>query len=124
VQISVGKVDPVSGKYTGESTTFAISGFIREKVGWFPWVRMTFLAHALARGCNGMEFSSIASVGTEIAPCVFRACMCFPVYTRSLRVTTHSACHWFMGLSLTIRSLQGESDMAISALVAAAEKRS
>uniref|UniRef100_A0A7S0FIC7 40S ribosomal protein S21 n=1 Tax=Minutocellus polymorphus TaxID=265543 RepID=A0A7S0FIC7_9STRA len=31
VQINVGNVDPVTGLFTGESTPFAISGYVRAK---------------------------------------------------------------------------------------------
>jgi small subunit ribosomal protein S21e len=31
VQINVANVDPVSGLYTGECTTFCLSGYIRDK---------------------------------------------------------------------------------------------
>ena len=31
VQINVGNVDPVTGLFTGESTAFALSGYIRDK---------------------------------------------------------------------------------------------
>ncbi len=31
VQINVGNVDPITGLFTGESTAFALSGYIRDK---------------------------------------------------------------------------------------------
>ena len=32
VQINVGKVDPATGRYTGKYDTYALCGFIRDKV--------------------------------------------------------------------------------------------
>ena len=31
VQINVGKIDPVTGRYTGDSDTFGLSGYVRAK---------------------------------------------------------------------------------------------
>lgn len=57
VQINVGDVDPVTGRYTGSFKTFAISGYVRQNVSTYT-VCSTCPIGALLRSLTFAPFVS------------------------------------------------------------------
>ena len=93
MQINVGDVDPATGRYTGSFKTFALCGYIRDKVR---------RACARAAGCGA------------------------PAQLPSVRLSSPTRSTRTHGPRLPAAPApraQAESDMAFTALVAAAEKK-
>ncbi len=42
VQINIGDIDPVTGRFTHKSTTYAVNGYIRDKVVFRQPLRLSF----------------------------------------------------------------------------------